>query len=131
MQFELVNPERSLASLPADVVQVPGADGDMTIMPYHAPLVATLRPGVLTVEASGETSEYIVFGGFIQIQENSVSILAEKSVPRAEFSRPLFDEMLRQGQDELQALRELSSQFVNDAEKFVSDVKNLEQYIFS
>ena len=129
MHFELVSPERSLASLPVDIVQVPGADGDMTIMPHHAPLMATLRPGVLTVKTSDEVSEYIVFGGFVQVQKNNISILAEKSVPRTEFSHALYDEMLRQGQDELQALRELKSQSVDDAEKLVSDIESLEHYI--
>ena len=64
IQFDLVSPERSLASLEVKAVQIPGADGDMTAMPDHAPLITTLRPGILTVEAPSETSEYVVFGGF-------------------------------------------------------------------
>ena len=64
MQFDLVSPERSLASLSATAVQIPGADGDMTAMPDHAPTITTLRPGLLKVEAPEGSSEYLVTGGF-------------------------------------------------------------------
>ena len=49
MQFDLVSPERRVAALEVTSVQIPGADGDMTAMPGHAPLITTLRPGILRV----------------------------------------------------------------------------------
>jgi len=49
MQFDLVSPERNLASMQVASVQIPGADGQMTAMPNHAPVITTLRPGVLAV----------------------------------------------------------------------------------
>jgi F-type H+-transporting ATPase subunit epsilon len=52
MQFDLVSPERRLASLQASEVQIPGADGDMVAMPGHAPVITTLRPGILRVRVS-------------------------------------------------------------------------------
>ena len=64
VQFDLVSPERRLASVQAREVQLPGADGDMTAMADHAPTITTLRPGILRVVHAGGTDEYAVFGGF-------------------------------------------------------------------
>ena len=67
MQFDLVSPERRLASMQVTEVRIPGADGDMTVMASHSPTVTTLRPGVLTaIGPEGET-EFAVTGGFAEI----------------------------------------------------------------
>jgi F-type H+-transporting ATPase subunit epsilon len=63
MQFDLVSPERRLASLEVSEVRVPGADGDMTAMADHAPTITTLRPGILSVTHSGGTDDYVVWAG--------------------------------------------------------------------
>ena len=60
MQFDLVSPERRLASAQVASVQIPGADGDMTAMPDHAPTITTLRPGILTVDGPDGQSQYVV-----------------------------------------------------------------------
>ena len=77
MQFDLVSPERRLASLQVREVLVPGADGDMTAMPDHAPVITTLRPGVLRVCGPDGTAEYVVSGGFAEITGSGISVLAE------------------------------------------------------
>ena len=64
MQFDLVSPERSLASFPVTEALIPGADGDMTAMPDHAPVITTLRPGILKVDGTSGPAEFLVFGGF-------------------------------------------------------------------
>ncbi|NDU99926.1 F0F1 ATP synthase subunit epsilon [Pseudoroseicyclus tamaricis] len=84
VQFDLVSPERRLASLEASSVDIPGADGDMTAMADHAPTITTLRPGLLKVHHAGGTDEYLVSGGFAEITAKSVSVLAEMAAPRAE-----------------------------------------------
>lgn len=95
MQFDLVSPERRLTSVLAREVRVPGADGDLTAMPGHAPLITTLRPGLLTViAADGSTTEYAVTGGFAEISAEGVSVLAERGHPRAEVTQAVFAEML-------------------------------------
>ena len=94
MQFDLVSPERSLASLAVTAVQIPGADGDMTAMPDHAPTITTLRPGLLKVEAPEGSSEYLVTGGFAQINGDSLSVLAEKAIPVDEVTRAHLDELI-------------------------------------
>lgn len=79
MQFDLVSPERSLASLSASAVQIPGAEGDMTILPNHAAVLTTLRPGVLKVSGPDGETDYVVTGGFVEISPEGVSVLAEQA----------------------------------------------------
>jgi F-type H+-transporting ATPase subunit epsilon len=94
VQFDLVSPERRLASVKASEVQIPGADGDMTAMADHAPTITTLRPGILRVVHDKGTDEYVVFGGFAEISPSSVSVLAERALPRAEVNQSAFDTMM-------------------------------------
>jgi len=99
MQFDLVSPERRLASVQAREVQIPGADGDMTAMADHAPTITTLRPGLLRVVHLGGTDEYVVSGGFAEITAGSVSVLAEEALPRGEVTQEVFDRMLGAARD--------------------------------
>lgn len=94
VQFDLVSPERRLASVTAREVQIPGADGDMTAMADHAPTITTLRPGILRVVHAGGTDDYLVSGGFAEIGATAVSVLAEEALPKAEVSQAVFDRML-------------------------------------
>ena len=94
VQFDLVSPERRLASVAAREVQIPGTDGDMTAMPDHAPTITTLRPGVIRVVHAGGTDDYVVSGGFAEITPTTVSVLAEEALPRVEVTQPVFDRML-------------------------------------
>ena len=124
MQFDLVSPERRVASLEVTSVQIPGADGDMTAMPGHAPLITTLRPGILRVESTGGTQEYVVTGGFAEIGEN-LSVLAERALPREEMTQEIFDAILEEARAALKTAKEV---FVNepgpvdDAAKLFSDM---------
>lgn len=91
--FELVSPEKLLVSAQAGVVTLPGADGDMGVMGNHAPVMTSLRPGYIEATMSdGSKSEYFVRGGFADITPNSVTILAEFALPRAELTREVFEE---------------------------------------
>jgi F-type H+-transporting ATPase subunit epsilon len=94
LQFDLVSPERRLASVKAQEVQLPGANGDMTAMADHAPVITTLRPGLLRVVHDKGTDEYLVFGGFAEIGPGAVSVLAERALPRAEVNQQTLDAML-------------------------------------
>ena len=90
MQFDLVSPERRLASLQVSSVRIPGVDGDLTAMADHAPLITTLRPGMLRVESSAGDQEYMVTGGFAEIG-NGLSVLAEQALLRADVTQDIFD----------------------------------------
>ncbi len=86
-QFDLVSPERKLASRQASAVQIPAADGDMTAMPDHAPTITTLRPGVLVVEGAGAPERYVVTGGFAEIGAQATTVLAERAFPEGAEAR--------------------------------------------
>ena len=95
MQFDLVSPERRLASLAAKSVQIPGAEGDLTAMPEHTPMITTLRPGLLTVTAEdGATSKYAVIGGFAEINAEATTVLAEHAVPAEEVTAEVLEEFM-------------------------------------
>lgn len=126
MQFDLVSPERSLASLQASAVQIPGADGDMTAMPDHAPTITTLRPGILKVEAPEGTSEYLVTGGFAQINGDALSVLAEKAIPIDEVTRTHLDELIAEARASHEAAKENGEQtIVDEAAKLLADMEAL------
>lgn len=94
MQFDLVSPERRLASLEVTEVQIPGADGDLTAMPDHAPLITTLRPGVLKVTGPQGEASYFVSGGFADIAGPSTTILAERAMPLEEVTGEVIEELI-------------------------------------
>ena len=84
MQFDLVSPERRLASMEVTSVQIPGADGDMTAMSDHAPTITTLRPGLLRAEGPSGVTEYVVTGGFADVSGPATTVLAEQALPKEE-----------------------------------------------
>ncbi len=94
MQFELVSPERKLASVEASEVQIPGAEGDFTAMPDHAPVITTLRPGYLTVVTASGTEEYFVTGGFAEVSGESTTVLAERAFAKADMTSELAAELV-------------------------------------
>ena len=94
LQFDLVTPERRLASVAASEVNIPGADGDLTAMEGHAPTITTLRPGVLKVVSAEGAKSFVVTGGFAEISATGVSVLAERAVPVEELTPALMDQLI-------------------------------------
>ena len=123
MQFDLVSPERRLASLTAREVQIPGSDGDMTAMPGHVPTITTLRPGVLRVVHTGGAEEFVVSGGFAEVTATSVSVLAEQAVPRAQLSAELHARMVEEAQAAVAAAQ--GSPRADELAKTLADVQAL------
>ena len=125
LQFDLVSPERRLASVEATKVQIPAAEGDMTAMANHAPTITTLRPGVLTVVHSGGSDAYVVSGGFAEITAEGVSVLAEQALPKDEVTQEVYDQMVA---DAKAAVSRAQDNFknepgpVDDAAKLLSDM---------
>jgi F-type H+-transporting ATPase subunit epsilon len=125
MQFDLVSPERRLASLQVTAVQIPGADGDMTAMDGHAPTITTLRPGVLTVEGLEGTTDYVVTGGFAEITATGVSVLAERAVAKGDMTQEHLDEMVEEAKNMYSKAKEAFENEpgpVDDAAKLLSDM---------
>jgi len=80
-KFELVSPERLLVSDKVEQVLVPGAEGDMTVLAHHAPVLTTLRPGVLDIGMpGGEHRRYFIRGGFAEVGPTGLTVLAETAV---------------------------------------------------
>lgn len=78
--FELVSPERLLVSEEISQVVIPGTDGEMTVMANHAPVMSTIKPGVVSVtKADGQIDKYVVFGGFADIMPTGCTLLAESA----------------------------------------------------
>ncbi|NJS38401.1 MAG: F0F1 ATP synthase subunit epsilon [Rhodobacteraceae bacterium] len=94
LQFDLVSPERRLASFAATEVQIPAVAGDMTAMSGHTPTITSLRPGVLRVVGAEGTKAYVVTGGFAEIGAAGVSVLAEQAVPLDELTPAKLDALV-------------------------------------
>ncbi|MFZ5963431.1 F0F1 ATP synthase subunit epsilon [Thalassococcus sp. BH17M4-6] len=131
LQFDLVSPERRLMSAEAISVRIPGADGDLTAMPNHAPLITTLRPGVLTVETDKGSEEFVVTGGFAEIGEG-VTVLAERALPRADVDQETYEEMVAEAQEAYGKAKETFKNEpgpVDDAAKLLSDMVAIGNHI--
>ncbi|MEQ9125379.1 MAG: ATP synthase F1 subunit epsilon, partial [Alphaproteobacteria bacterium] len=79
--FELVSPERLVVSMPVDMVVVPGGEGDFGVLPGHAPLIASVRPGVIEIYEGRQVSDLIfVAGGFAEVTGERSTVLADAAM---------------------------------------------------
>jgi len=125
LQFDLVSPERLLASVAARDVRIPGAEGDMTVLPDHARLITTLRPGIVKVSSADGDKEYLVTGGFAEINPTGISVLAERAIPRDEITRDHFKDMVGEANARLQKAQDGYKNEpgpVDEAAKLLSDM---------
>jgi F-type H+-transporting ATPase subunit epsilon len=118
LQFDLVSPERRLASVQATEVQIPAAEGDMTAMAGHTPTITTLRPGLLRAVSSEGTKAFAVTGGFAEITASGVSVLAERAIPVEEANAAVMDELIAQART---AAASAPADARDAADKLVSD----------
>ena len=93
-QFELVSPERLLRSDPVAMVVVPGAEGDFGVLAGHAPLVTTLRPGILTVFTGGTAQKIVVLGGFAEVSSEGLTVLADLAEAIEDIDRAMITERI-------------------------------------
>lgn len=117
LQFDLVSPERRLASVVATEVQIPGADGDLTAMEGHAPTITTLRPGILRAIGASGTQAYVVTGGFAEITATGVSVLAERAIALEDATPAVMDTLVAEVREQAS-----SSTDKDGAEKLVQDM---------
>jgi F-type H+-transporting ATPase subunit epsilon len=100
--FELVAPERLLASIDCDMVVIPGADGDFGVLPQHAPLMSLLRPGVIAIYQGDRVEERVfVAGGFAEVNEKGCTVLAERAEPLDEIKLDAARQDLRDAEEDL------------------------------
>lgn len=122
MQFDLVSPERKLASVEAASVLIPGMEGDLTAMPNHGAFLTTLRPGIVTVDSGSEATEYFVTGGFAEVSETGVSVLAEQAMPKSEVTSEVLAGVLAAAET---SLENANDDTLTAAALRVNDVKSL------
>ncbi len=103
LQFELVSPEKLLVSEPVAMVVVPGSEGDFGVLPRHAPLISSLRPGVIAVyETRAQVSRRIfVAGGFAEVVGERCTVLVEHATPMEELDRASVESALRDAREDL------------------------------
>ncbi|MGB6085818.1 F0F1 ATP synthase subunit epsilon [Parvibaculum sp.] len=102
LSFDLVSPERLLLSEAVDLVTVPGAEGDMGIMGGHAPVMTTLRPGVVGVQVEGQAERrFFVRGGFAEVTPEGLTILAEYTVPLDELDSAALEREIADAEEDL------------------------------
>ncbi|MGH7785029.1 MAG: F0F1 ATP synthase subunit epsilon [Candidatus Binatia bacterium] len=79
LKLEIVTPEKRVLDADVDSVTVSTATGEAGILPNHAPLISALKPGILTYTAKGSTDKLAVTGGFIEVNDNKVAVLADSA----------------------------------------------------
>jgi F-type H+-transporting ATPase subunit epsilon len=100
--FELVAPERLLASIDCDMVVIPGEEGDFGVLPNHAPLMSLLRPGVISVYQGDRVDERLfVGGGFAEVNEKGCTVLAERAEPVEEITLETARQDLRNAEEDV------------------------------
>ncbi|AZO50160.1 MAG: F0F1 ATP synthase subunit epsilon [Mesorhizobium sp.] len=124
-KFELVSPERLLVSEQVESVVIPGAEGEMTVMALHAPVMTTIKPGVVTVKTvAGKEERYVVFGGFADIVPSGCTLLAESAVAVGDIDRADVARRIQEAKEDVADAKD--DQARSKAEQFLSQLTTLE-----
>jgi F-type H+-transporting ATPase subunit epsilon len=95
VDLEIVSPERLLLSRPVDMVVIPAAEGEMGVLPLHAPMIVLLQGGTIRLYENGQvTDQLFVSGGFAEVTPTRVTVLANDATPVAQVSRAAADQLL-------------------------------------
>lgn len=113
VKVEIVSPEVLVLDAEARSVVVPGLEGYLTVMGPHAPLMTVLKPGFVSVtDPAGAVSHYFVGGGFADISDAGVTILAEEALPAADFGRPQIEARIADAEKALAAAADLDDKAI-------------------
>lgn len=127
-KFELVSPERLLVSEQVESVVIPGAEGEMTVMANHAPVMTTIKPGVVTVKTvAGKEERYVVFGGFADIVPAGCTLLAESATSVKDIDRAELLRRIQEAREDLSDAKE--DQARTKAEAYLNHLSTLEAAI--
>jgi F-type H+-transporting ATPase subunit epsilon len=99
--FDLVSPEKLLFSGEAIQVDVPGEEGDFGVLAGHAPFVAMLKPGVLTVHGEGAPRRIVVQGGFVEVGPAGLTVLAEEATPVEEIDVATLQQAIKDAEEDV------------------------------
>jgi F-type H+-transporting ATPase subunit epsilon len=99
--FDLVSPEKLAFSGEVDQVDVPGVEGDFGVLAGHTPVVAAIRPGILTVTSGATHQKIIVLGGLAEVSENGLTVLADVATSMQELDREKFADKIAEMEEKL------------------------------
>ena len=99
--FDLVSPEKLAFSGEVDQVDIPGWEGDFGVLAGHAPVVAAVRPGILTIITGGQKQKVIVLGGLAEVSEDRLTVLADVATSIDELDRAQLADTIAQMQEKL------------------------------
>lgn len=125
LHFNLVSPERQLASEDVDQVDVPGAEGVFGVLADHAPFMATLEAGVVKVKNGDKEERIFVRGGFAEVTPAGLTILAEEAIPVKELDGTEIARRIREAEQDL-ADRDTSPETRRRAEAELAQLKDLQ-----
>ena len=107
LHFELVSPAKLLFSGDVASVNIPGTEGDMTIMSMHAPVLSTLRPGIVVVtKDSGAPEKIFVRGGFAEVNAKGLTVLAETAIASGDLDAGALAAQIKSAEDEMAAAKD-------------------------
>ncbi|HWA90854.1 MAG TPA: F0F1 ATP synthase subunit epsilon [Rhizomicrobium sp.] len=102
ISFDLVSPERLLFSQAAEMVTIPGAEGEMGVMAGHMALISTLKPGVIDVKIEhGNHNRFFVSGGFAEVTAEKLTVLAEEAVPLEHLDEPTLKQRIIDAEEDI------------------------------
>ena len=101
LHFELVSPEKLLMSSDVDMVVVPGVEGDFGVLINHAPVVSTLRTGILEVHNGENLEKLLVVGGFAEVNPGGLTVLAEEALALADVNRATLEAELKNANEDI------------------------------
>jgi F-type H+-transporting ATPase subunit epsilon len=100
--FDLVSPERLLLSEEAEMVTVPGTEGEFGVLRGHMPVISTLRPGVIDVRGGTEgDARFFVLGGFVEVNPEKITVLAEEAIPMEQVNAEVLDQRIRNAGEDI------------------------------
>ena len=129
VQFELVTPERLLLSQEVDMVVVPGTEGDFGVLPGHAPLISTIRPGTIDVyEGRAVIQRIFIVGGLAEVTPRGCTVLADAAMPPESLSRTEIEAELQVVEGNLPSLREQVGRAAGtDRERLLAELRAFER----
>ncbi len=124
VEFELVSPERLLLSRAVEMVVVPGVEGDFGVLAGHAPLISTVRPGIIEVHEDGKITDRIfVAGGVAEVNAERCTVLAEVAMPVGEIDRAKVEAELKDLGDDLAAAKSEDEREAVQAKLLIAESK--------
>jgi F-type H+-transporting ATPase subunit epsilon len=101
LHFEFVSPETVLFSGDVDQVDLPGIEGDLGVLPGHAPMVTLLRPGIVTIMREGRREPVVVVGGFAEMGPSGLTVLADRAGAHEDFDLQLLADDIRDTEEDI------------------------------